>query len=238
MQYHHKTLFTFSISIIFVLSVNISLAQYHPVYTPNLNQVQQIISKQNMQWQMNQMNTMRMMNLNNSYDVANYKYTYHVLLKDSTKLDVDSKIYSDTAAHKTYLLLVNKKFPKTDTANRFKKIYPQQTLSINRHAYTGFGGDMAFTGMPTDSCWLFPVETGAINAYSYLAEQSYNFNPASIAGIQLNNGVIESFNPANLKKMITADADAMKYFTKQNYYKAMVTYNKDVKKAQKKNSKL
>jgi len=52
----------------------------------------------------------------------NPSYTYIVTFKDSTKTQVESRIYSDTSLHKSYLLLVNDKFPRKDPKRKQKNI--------------------------------------------------------------------------------------------------------------------
>ena len=97
----------------------------------NMTAVNNMLNKQNMQFNMRmqmQMNMqMNMMMLSRSQ--SNYQFNYLVTMKDSSQIFVKSKIYSDTAKHKAYLIFVDKSYSKKDT-NRSKKIYVSQTLSI------------------------------------------------------------------------------------------------------------
>jgi len=171
------------------------------------------------------------MNLNVQSDLVNLAYDYLVILKDSTKKEVNSKIYSDTSLHKNYLFLGDPD-SKSDSKNKTLRIYSDQTLSICRTVTQENSSRIInIIGMANDSCWMFKVVSGAINAYSFLSEQDTDFNPLTINGIQVGNGLIENYNNENLKKLISSDAEAVKYFEKKKYYKAMVTYNNDVEKA-------
>jgi hypothetical protein len=228
MQYNSKTLII-PIIILFVFSAKVSWGQY-----PGMAAVRQQWSNQFAQQQMQmQMNSMMLFN---NADIPNFKYDYEVILKDSTKIMVKSKIYNDTSKHKTYLLLVDKSIPKSDMAHRERKIYPDQTLGISRQveAEDAANRPIPFKGMPTDSCWLFKTITARISAYSFLGEQGDDFSYSTITGIQKGNGPIIHFSPDNLKQMIADDPDAMKFFDKKKYPKAIDRYNVDADKAVKK----
>jgi len=199
----------------------------------------------NRQWQGQQMGMMMAAGRFNYNNPGNLKYNFIVTMADSSKKEVSSKIYSDTATHKTYLLFVDKSYPKSDP-NRNKKIYPPQTLSIARNvAGPGPGFIRAdyvpppprfFNGIAKDSCWMFKVISGSINAYSCLSEEgdAQTFDPSTIVGIQLNNGPIEKFNEENLKNMVGQDIDALENIQKKNYYKAIKKYNRNAAQAAKK----
>ena len=226
MQYIRKVLIILAIATLFVFCAGKSWAQYpgmRAVYS-NMARQQQQQSMQNQMAMMGRMNGGRAM-------LYNPEYAFEVVLKDSTKKQVYSMLYNDTTLHKNYLLVVNKKYPKSDTAHRFQKIYPDQTLQISRLDYY----DKAIKGVANDSCWLFKTISGPITAYSYLSEQSGpNFNPGTIVCIQLNDGPIVKYNEDNLKQMVGDDADALENIQKKNYYKAIKKYNSHAEKAAKK----
>jgi hypothetical protein len=224
MQFITKPLTTFLI-ILLIFSAKVSQAQY-----PGMAAVRQQMSSQFAQQQM-QMQMNAMMWLNNG-DIPNYKHDYEVILKDSTKIIVKSKIYSDTSLHKTYLLLVDKSFSKSDMVHRERKIFPGETLNISRSGYDAHGHTATFNGMPTDTCWLFKVISANISAYSFLSEQGNYFSYSTITGIQKGDGPIVHFSPGNLKKLIADDPAAMKYFDKKKYDKALEKYNKNAGKAE------
>jgi hypothetical protein len=199
-----------------------SFAQY-----PGMRQVYQ---QQSMQLAQQQSNMFRSMTFNNRIgNLYNFKYKFQVVLKDSTKIEVKSKIYTDTLLHKNYLLIGKDVTANTHVFRQDTKIYPGQTFNISRK-----DGNDDIIGSPTDSCWMFRAIVGKITAYSYLSGQDQDFDPVSIIAIQYNNGPIISYSAENLKKMIIDDNDAMKYFTDKKYDKAITRYNKNAKKAAKK----
>jgi len=164
------------------------------------------------------------------------EYNFHVILKDSSKTEVYSRIYMDTSVYKTYLLLVDKSFPKSDPSHRERKIYADQTINIYRIGSSGYlNNPVDISGIATDGCWMFKSVKGAINVYSYLSEyQSPYFDQETIVAIQLNDGPIVKFNEENLKQMIGQDVDALEVVNDKKYYKAIKKFNRDMEKAAKK----
>lgn len=89
--------------------------------------------------------------------------------------------------------------------------------------------------MATDSCWMFKIASGQINAYSYLSEESGpNFSNWTIIGIQLNNGPIIKYSEENLVQMVGQDADALTKIKDKDYLQAIKKYNRNAEKAAKK----
>lgn len=223
-----KTLTTLFIGILLALSVKNASAQY-----PGMNRVYANMNRQFANQQMNMM--MANMRYGNYY--YNNKYTFYVVLKDSSQKEVTSKIYTDTTLHKSYLLLVDKKYPKSDTAHRYQKIYADQTSNIYRVDNSGFSEKpVTIRGIANDSCWMFKAISGPITVYSLLSEpDGYNFDPSTIIGIQLKDGPIVKFTADNLKQMICQnDARALEIAENKNYLKAIKKYNRDMEKAVKK----
>jgi hypothetical protein len=232
MALHRKSI----LAILFVLLVNCAFAQYPGMAAYRAQQTRQLAQDR----MLAQMNTMNYLDRN-----YNPSYTFVVIMKDSSKLVLDSQILNDTTLKKNYLLLVDKKFKRSDT-NRYKKIYPSQTMSISRDISASFpspqeddtGGPKPFylVGKASDSCWVFKVINGPISAYSSLSELSgdYLFKPFAIVAIQLNDGPIIKYNEDNLKQMVGQDLAALEDIQKKNYYKAIKKYNKDIEKAAKK----
>ncbi|MBB5637618.1 hypothetical protein HDE68_003533 [Pedobacter cryoconitis] len=175
-----------------------------------------------------QLTTMSLTGMNNGIPVYNGQYPFEVTLKkDSSKITVHSKIYNDTVLHKTYLLAIDKKFPKSDS-RRQQKIYPDQTISISRpEIRKAFTRAVHINGVPTDSCWMFKMITGPISAYSFLSDSEPNFNPATIVAIQLNDGPIVKLNEENLEAIVGRDKDALEIVKKNRFYSAIRKYNKD-----------
>jgi hypothetical protein len=215
-----------------------SLAQF-----PGMKQVRTQMNNQFMNQQMNMM--MMHMNLSmrsrasNSSKVpgAENEYTYKVVMKDGSQQTITSYIYFDTLQKKSYLLLVDKRYPRSDTAHRKVKIYSTQTISISRDATPSNPDDSVvkrvwFDGMATDSCWLFHAINGKINLYSFVSElgNSYLFDPSTIAAVQYGTCAIGKFDPDALKAFIGNDEKAMKYFDKKEYFDAVKRYNKDAPK--------
>ncbi|NHA07237.1 hypothetical protein G7092_25790 [Mucilaginibacter sp. HC2] len=202
----------------------------------NMTAVNNMLNKQNMQFNMRmqmQMNMqMNMMMLSRSQ--SNYQFNYLVTMKDSSQIFVKSKIYSDTAKHKAYLIFVDKSYSKKDT-NRSKKIYVSQTLSIARNLGGSGSPDDWYKGIAKDSCWMFKAISGSINAYSMLSQtDGYGFDPFAIVAVQKGEGPILKLTPENLKPMVGQDADALENIQKKNYYKAIKKYNRSAEKAAKK----
>ncbi|MBS1504347.1 MAG: hypothetical protein JST32_19960, partial [Bacteroidetes bacterium] len=113
------------VSAVFILFSHQSFAQPRGM---TMNQVYSEVNRQTMNQQMQmQMNMqMQMLSLNNGGSY-NPNYTYDVTMTDGTMLQVTSRMLSDTTLKKTYLLIVDKRFKKSDTAHRFQRIYPSQT---------------------------------------------------------------------------------------------------------------
>ncbi|MGZ3752958.1 MAG: hypothetical protein ACXVA2_03080 [Mucilaginibacter sp.] len=177
----------------------------------------------------NTMNLAMQQNMRNNFTYGfnyaqNNKYKFTVKLKDGTVKEVKSKIYPDTVKHANYLLFEDKSLPKSDS-NRHQKIYANQTLSISRPLFE----EKLLTGIATDSCWLFKVVTGKINAYSYLSEIDM-VDGFTLVGFQTgDNANIQKLTPEALEPIIKNDEKAYKAFLKKDYYKAIEKFNKDNK---------
>lgn len=220
------TCFTLILLILFTLQVS----------AQNMNAVNSMLNRQSMQFSMqmqqNMMMQMSMLNGNNNF---NSTCDYLVIMNDSSKIVVRSKIYSDTAKHKTYLIFVDKKYSRKDTANRNKKIYVSQTQSIARYMGTRGSKEDWYKGIPVDSCWMFKTMSGSINAYSVFSQpDSFGYIAPPLMAIQKGDGPIVKLTPENLKPMVGQDADALENIQKKDYYKAIKKYNRNAEKAAKK----
>jgi len=160
--------------------------------------------------------------------LENPTYTFQVKLKNDSLLEVKSKIYADTATHKSYLIYKNKKLDRDDP-NREQKIYAYQTVKISR--YVGQVEDdpgYYITGMATDTCWLFKVATGKINIYSHLSGAS-ELNNLYLRAFQVGDGPIQKIDSAALVSIIKDNPKAMKAFKKKDYYTAIDRFNSSIK---------
>ncbi|ASU34111.1 hypothetical protein [Mucilaginibacter xinganensis] len=82
---------------------------------------------------------------------------------------------------------------------------------------------------------MFQVTKGAINVYSYLSESDKTaFNPGTIVAVQLNDGPIMKLNEDNLKLILAANSNALKFVKRKDYLKATTKYNEDMDMAVKK----
>jgi hypothetical protein len=149
-------------------------------------------------------------------------YTFRVFFKDSTKMFVNSFIYSDSVKHSFYIVAVDKSLPETDP-NREQKIYPDQTSSIIQ-----FNDNGNLSGVPTDSCWLFKVISGKINIYSKIPKNK-GLKNEMITAAQIGTGPIDRFFPLVLYPVIKEDKAALNEWDKYSFINAIKRYNKDNK---------
>jgi hypothetical protein len=211
-----------------VFFANNCLAQF-----PGMNRVYSNMAMQNQQMMHNMMiNNMTLLN-NSEY---NPEYKFAVVMKDSSKLEVQSKLYIDTALHQNYLVVLNKNFPKKDP-RREHKIYPAQTAEISRNSFARYTlTPTQIVGVPNDTCWLFKSINGKISAYSNLPVLDFGNNMISmmLCAIQLDNGPVLKLTSADLTNMVGKNSNALKAIKKKDYYQAIKKFNKDFEKADKK----
>jgi len=189
-----------------------------------------------MQWQMGMSMQMQMSMMARMHSDGNLKYKFFVTMADSSRKEVTSTILIDKSTHKNYLLYVDKSLPKGDT-NRNQRIYPNQTISIERsspqivdlRAPVNTPREKLYKGIAKDSCWMFKVLSGSINVYAYLSfETDRYFDEGTIVGIQLHDdGPIVKFTEENLKQMVGNDIDALENIQRKNYIKAINKYNRN-----------
>ena len=201
-----------------------------PAYRGDYNRM---MANANNNW-MN-MNMTRMMNQNwygaLGYQV-NIKYDFKVTMKDSSVKIVSSKIYVDTLKHKSYLIYVNKALKRSDP-NREQKIYADETVRISRDDVDDYIVKGTVNGFATDSCWLFKVVQGKINAYSFLSETS-NIDETYLRAFQIDAGRVMKLDSVSLDPVVKPNENAYKPFLKGKFYKAITKYNADFKKSEKK----
>lgn len=223
---------TFLTLIILILSGASTFAQF-----PGMQKVYSTIGTPHQQLNMN--SPMGFKFYNSSLSQVNHKQDFTLVMKDSSKVEVSSKIYIDTAGNRTYVLLVDKSLGKKDP-RRERKIYADQTLKISRIQIERNYEVMEkreVVGIATDSCWLFHAVTGKINAYSYLGIRDKNSSfgvPETICAMQVDNGPIVTLNEANLTAAVGRNEYVLALIKQKEFYKAIKRYNKDFEKANKK----
>lgn len=221
MKYINKPAITILSAFLFIFCAKTSFAQY-----PGMAAVRQ---QQTMQLANQQMNSMMQMMMMRGVYSSNEEFDFQVTLKDSTTKVITSAIYTDTVIKKRFIVLVDKKFKKSDT-NRYKRIYPSQTLKLtcvlipkdedNPGSY--------LNGIITDSCWMFKTISGHINAYSYVIWNMQGpMDHAPIIGIQLNNGPIVAFTNANMTAMVGNNTKALELIADKKYLRAIKKFNRD-----------
>lgn len=139
------------------------------------------------------------------------KYKFTIVLKDhpDSVIQAKSAIYSGDSAQFLKLRVGGKKI----------KLEPTDTKEISRVIT---GTSEKYVGVPTDTCWLFKAVEGKITCYNATAEKGYT----SIIAIQQGDGPILLLKSHNLEPMIMGHAQAMKYFEKRKYIKAIEAFNK------------
>lgn len=225
---NYKTLLSFLASFLLCFSFSFLSAQ------PGQFQGQLNTMRFNNEMQFQNQMWMQMMNMR-GVNASGGECEFLVIFKDSTKLKVTSAMYRDSATKKRFVIFIDKKYGKKDT-NRYKKIYPSQTLSIKDNSYGGnrANADMFGKGVPNDTCWTFKVMDGPITVYSYLSMNGLmgTFDNTSITGLQSNNGPVVAYSDDKLKQMLSSDSTASVYFQKKKVYKAVKKFNSDAEKGQ------
>lgn len=212
-------------SLLFFYSLNAS-AQYPGMAAFRAQQTMQLANQQ-MRMQMQMMNMRGVIGTSQEFD-------FDVMMLDSTKKQITSAVYTDTITKKHFIVWVDKKYKKSDT-NRYKKIFPTQTRSLTcvliPKSDDGDEPGSYLPGKITDSCWMFKIISGPINAYGYTIQNDTNpLDPSIIVGIQVNNGPILPFNDNNLKTFVAGDPRAVELVANKKYVRAIKRYNSDHQK--------
>lgn len=190
------------------------------------------VNKQTGQWVMNQqMHFMQQMMMNmHGVTATMQEYDFNATMRDSTTQQVTSAIYRDSITKKHFIVLVDKRFKKTDT-NRYKRIYPSQTRSLTcvLVAKTDDDPGRYLPAVISDSCWMFKTLIGAINVYTFDSyTEAGNFDDGAIVGIQLKDGPILAYTEENLKTMVGDDLEAQQLILEKKYVRAIKKYNRDI----------
>ena len=143
-----------------------------------------------------------------NYGTVSIKHVFTIVLRNDSIITKKARIDTEDSVH---TLSWNEKGKK-------KSITPNETKEIFR-----MENGKKITGNPTDSCWLFPVESGAISTFSILSET----DDPIISHIQKRSGgEILALTKENLIPMLSDNEKALKLVEKGKLLKAIDLYNK------------
>ena len=149
-------------------------------------------------------------------EASSKKHEFTVIFKDSTKLTSRAKI--DEHKGRFYLAI--------NEPTLTRSIIPSQTLAISRPGKDG----KIYTGIATDSCWLFKIVEGKINLYSVLSEDNFSFIIAMQKG---NDAPIVPLNKENAKEAVIDDPTISAQISDQRKIYPIIDYNKKYKAKEK-----
>ena len=179
------------------------------------------------------MDMLRMMNMR-SVKVTGEEHDFVVIFWDNSRKEVTSAIYTDSASRKRFIVFVDKKYEESDT-NRYKKIYPSQTINLVCPALLSDDYTGPLQGRPNDSCWVFKAMAGRLTVYSDLVIGDISYlDPSMIIGIRLDDDPMVKFSVENLRTMVGQNAKALELIEDKKYIKAIKRFNRDSEKARKK----
>jgi hypothetical protein len=152
---------------------------------------------------------------------SNHKLEYTVIKKDGTGVKVKSMIHTaEDGRH--FLAIKDKSNALADSANR---IYVSETNTIT---FFDNSSEKNLTGIATDSCWLFKIISGKLSLYSCYPPALYLSNDQIIA-FQVNDELIQNFDPDKLRSVLVGNVKAMEIFDKKNkdnnYIRAVQKFN-------------
>lgn len=142
-------------------------------------------------------------------------FTCRVILNNDSIFVRSLKIELDSATH----------YIDISSGKKNKILVPTATKSISRV----INKDKLMVGIPADTCWLFKITTGKINAYSFLPRN----NPQHTIAIQQGDGPILPLNAENFLSMVNPELrPKLKPYAefKHKYkrlYELIEAYNKD-----------
>jgi hypothetical protein len=219
-------------SIVFLISTLLIFLSLRSFGQPRGMTMSQV-NKQTGQWVANQqMQFMQQMMSMRGVTGTEQEFTFDVVMLDSTKKQVTSAIYTDSVTKKHFIVWVDKQYKKSDT-NRYKKIFPAQTRSLNYiiSAKDDDNPGRFIPGVITDSCWMFKTLTGPISVYTFDGLNGMAaMDQGAIVGVQLNNGPILLYTEDNLKSMVGDNLEAQQLILQKKYVRAIKKYNRDTEK--------
>lgn len=152
-----------------------------------------------------------------SYSVPlTYKYVYKITMKNDSVFKAKTRIEVDYKRH----------YMNINMRGNDKALVPAETKLIERiDPYEGY------QGLPTDSCWLFKIQNGAINSYSFIPENEMKH---VIAIQQGDDAPIVKLTKENLLPMMAVqDPKVMKLIGEGKLWKALRKYNELMLKSSK-----
>lgn len=156
----------------------------------------------------------------NYVGTVSMKHHFKVTLVDGRDSDIYTKIVADSPNY--YLAVENKAVGKKDSG-RHVKLFPSQTKSIS-HVDPTTGKD--YVGIPHDTCWLFKVIGGKINAYTPLAEISVD--DVFIRYLQAGDDgpLIPVTDSAAAVALFGGEERSAELFSKKKYNRAVNRFNR------------
>jgi hypothetical protein len=151
-------------------------------------------------------------------EAVTMKHHFTIVFADGRDTTVYTKLVADSSAW--YLTLENRSVGKKDPA-RTIKIYPSQTKYIS-HMDPTTGKD--FVGQAHDSCWLFKVITGKMNAYTDLGEISVQ--DKFVRYLQVDDGPLVAVTDPEAAKLFNDNERALELFVAKDYNRAVKRYNR------------
>jgi hypothetical protein len=110
------------------------------------------------------------------------------------------------------------------------QVFPSETQALVRLDYPQESGDsildVEYPGLPSDSCWLFKLDTGQINTYSSSAEGAFPYTDTTLLYIQKGGGPILSFTRVRLADMVKDCPRCVRVLSEARVEKAINLYNK------------
>jgi hypothetical protein len=161
-------------------------------------------------------------NIPYTYYVGVPRYNYGVKGPISTKHKFTIELMNDSlfTARTKINIGEGDDFLKVKINKEEKIIKPAETKSISRISELG----NKLVGIPADSCWLFKVQSGKINMYSFLAEETLTY----VIAMQIGDGPIMPIKKETkeiLEPIMNDRPRLLKLLEKEEFIRAIELYN-------------
>jgi len=150
------------------------------------------------------------MNYYRNIPEANLKGNFIIVLKNDSTFHAHGRVDMSDSVHR--IEIRKKKMTSI--------IRPEDTKQVTQIC----GSGLKVIAIPADSCWLFPVHTGKINAYSILPY--YDLDPVIVAIQKGENSPIIPLTKKSLREMVGDDPKLNELIEKEKFDKAIRQYNK------------